>query len=184
MLDRGDPAGRHRRRDPGPSGAAGPPGQVPRPGADAASVLAVPAVVIAATTAVMTPAWAGSEGPGRHGRNASASPPPPPDRRGTSSCGRRTACRAAWVTWAPPTARRHADVRQHERPDRRAGAGRREPDQGTDASLVRFENVNNAIAAGDTGWPPTARAPALRRPRPSYQGLNRRTRRRSCTRST
>ncbi len=32
-----------------------------------ASVLVAPAVVIAATTAVMTPAWAGSEGRGRHG---------------------------------------------------------------------------------------------------------------------
>ncbi len=40
-----------------------------------AGVLVAPAVVIAATTAVMTPAWAGSEGPGRHGLPLVGRPP-------------------------------------------------------------------------------------------------------------
>ena len=40
-----------------------------------AGVLVAPAVVIAATTAVMTPAWAGSERPGRHGLPLVGRPP-------------------------------------------------------------------------------------------------------------
>ena len=46
-----------------------------------ASVLVAPVVVIAATTAVMTPAWAGSEGPAGMASGSSS-------RSGTRSCAR------------------------------------------------------------------------------------------------
>ena len=79
------------------------PGLLARPvrlrgaGRSMASLLAVPVAVIAATAAVMTPAWAGSEGlPGWPLTRLAL-----PRARWRA---RPIPCRAAWVTWAPPEA--------------------------------------------------------------------------------
>ena len=108
-----------------------------------ASLLAAPVVVIAATTAVMTPAWAGSEGP--VGMASSMSSSSSSTTSSTDSLqggmgdmgsidGRPVM--QMYGNTNPPTA---AQVEAAANLIRQ-----------TDASLVRFENVNNAIAAGFT----------------------------------
>ena len=75
---------------------------------------------------------------------------------------------------------------RHAPADRRAGAGRRNLIKETDASLVRFENVQNAIAAGYTYRLATNGEEHLlyNGGNPAYRGSTRRIRRRLCTRST
>ena len=96
-----------------------------------AGLVAVPAAVIAVTTAVMTPGWAGPEGPAgmASGSSAAASMP------GMGSTGGLPDMRMYGST-APPTA---AQV---------IAAGQLIKD--TDKSLARFQNVQAAFAAGYT----------------------------------
>jgi hypothetical protein len=117
--------------------------------AGAATLAAVPALVIAATTAVLTPGWAGPEGPA--GMAASMAP-----AKGAASSGSSSATSAAsgpagmgdmgsigglpimkmYGSTAPPTA---AQV---------VAAG--QLIKATDASLARYQNVQAAFAAGYT----------------------------------
>jgi hypothetical protein len=96
-----------------------------------AGLVAVPAAVIAVTTAVMTPGWAGPEGAAgmASGSSAAASMP------GMGSTGGLPDMRMYGAT-APPTA---AQV---------IAAGQLIKD--TDKSLARFQNVQAAFAAGYT----------------------------------
>jgi hypothetical protein len=103
-------------------------------------------VVIAATTAVMTPAWAGSEGPAGMASGMASSM----SSGATASCGGLPAGR-------------HGRHGLHQRPSRscRCTASTSAPTaaqvtaaanliKDTDASLARYENVNTALAAGYT----------------------------------
>lgn len=113
-----------------------------------ASLLAVPVVVIAATTAVMTPAWAGSEGPAGMASGSSASTSasssssmadtPGSLQGGMGDMGSTDGLpdMQMYGTTSPPTATQVAAAANLIRE--------------TDASLVRFEDVNKAIAAGYT----------------------------------
>src|SRR5262249_55188212 len=107
------------------------------PLATAASVAAIPALVVAVTAAVMTPGWAGPGGPARaaSGCPASAASSDMPGMGDRGSTGGRPDMRMSG-TPAPPTA---AQVIA-------AAALIRE----TDASLARFQNVQAALAAGYT----------------------------------
>ena len=113
-----------------------------------ASLLAAPVVIIAATTAVMTPAWAGSEGPAcmASGSSASSSGSSPSSMAGSSdslqggmgdmgSTNGLPDMKMYGVAIPPTAAQVEAAANLIKE---------------TDASLVRFENVNNAIAAGYT----------------------------------
>ena len=80
-----------------------------------ASLLAAPAVVIAATTAVMTPAWAGSEGPAGMASGSSSSMA---DSAGSLQGGMGD----MGSTNGQPDMRMYGTTNP---PDRRAGAGRR-----------------------------------------------------------
>ena len=122
-----------------------------------ASVLVAPAVVIAATTAVMTPAWAGSEGPAGMASSSSGTLQGGMGEMGTTDglpdmhmYGNTNAPTAAQVEAAATL------VKQ------------------TDASLVRFRNVNNAIDAGYTYRAATNGEEHLlyEGGDPAYQGLN------------
>jgi hypothetical protein len=105
-----------------------------------ASLLAAPVVVIAATTAVMTPAWAGSEGPAGMASGSSGSSPGSADslQTGMGDMGSTNGLpdMKMYGSTNPPTA---AQVQAAAKLIKE-----------TDASLVRFENVHNAIAAGYT----------------------------------
>ena len=137
-----------------------------------ASLLAAPVVVIAATTAVMTPAWAGSEGPAGMASGSSGS------SSGSSSSSTASSSSSLQGgmgdmgsingqpdmqmygnTNAPTAAQVHAAANLIKE---------------TDASLVRFENVNNAIAAGYTYRLATNGEEHLLYDggNPAYQGLN------------
>jgi hypothetical protein len=116
--------------------------------AGAATLAAVPALVIAATTAVLTPAWAGAEGPAGMAASMAAA-------KGAGSSGSAGASSASdsagmgdmgsigglpimkmYGSAAPPTA---AQV---------VAAG--QLIKATDASLARYQNVQAAFAAGYT----------------------------------
>jgi hypothetical protein len=106
-----------------------------------ASVLAAPVAVIAATTAVMTPAWAGSEGPAGMASGSSASSMPGSSgslRGGMGDMGSTNGLpdMRMYGSTNPPTAAQVAAAAKLIKE--------------TDASLVRFENVHTAIAAGFT----------------------------------
>jgi hypothetical protein len=130
-----------------------------------ASLLAAPVVVIAATAAVMTPAWAGSEGPAGMASGSSSS-----SMAGSSgslqggmgdmgSTNGLADMRMYGSTNAPTAAQVQAAANLIKE---------------TDASLVRFENVNNAIAAGYTYRLATNGEEHLlyNGDNPAYQGLN------------
>jgi len=105
-----------------------------------ASLLAAPIVVIAATAAVMTPAWAGSEGPAGMASGSPGSMTSPADslQTGMGDMGSTNGLpdMRMYGSTNPPTA---AQVEAAAKLIKE-----------TDASLVRFENVKNAIAAGYT----------------------------------
>ena len=133
-----------------------------------ASLLAAPVVVIAATAAVMTPAWAGSEGPagmasGSSGSSSSAMAAAPDSLQGgMGDMGSTNGLpdMQMYGNTNPPTA---AQVQ--------AAANLIKE---TDASLVRFENVHTAIAAGYTERLATNGEEHLlcQNCSPAYQGLN------------
>jgi hypothetical protein len=133
-----------------------------------ASLLAAPVVVIAATTAVMTPAWAGSEGPAgmasAMAATSSSSTANASDslQGGMGDMGSINGLPIMQMYGSPnaPTA---AQVT--------AAANLIKE---TDASLARYENVNNAIAAGFTYRLATNGEEHLLYDgnNPAYQGLN------------
>ena len=104
-----------------------------------ASMAAIPAAVIAATTAVMTPGWAGPEGPaGMTARMTSLSAAAPGAQPGMGDMGTTDGLpdMRMYGSTAPATA---AQV---------IAAG--QLIKATDASLVRYKNVQAAFAAGYT----------------------------------
>jgi hypothetical protein len=129
--------------------------------ARAAALAAVPAVVIAATTAVMTPGWAGPEGPAGMASGMSQSSPGTLDA-GTGDMGATDGQpdMQMYGSTAPPTA---AQVVA-------AAALIRE----TGTSLKRYANVQAALAAGYTYVLKTNGEEHLLYdgPDPAYQGLN------------
>ena len=146
---------------------------VPRRGAVAstAGLVAVPALVIAATTAVMTPGWAGPEGPagmagmGSGSSSSSAASAQSQSSDLTSGMGDMGSTDGQpdmkmYGSTAPPTA---AQVT----------AAARLISQ-TDASLKRYANVQAAFAAGYTYVLKTNGEEHLLYdgPNPAYQGLN------------
>jgi hypothetical protein len=129
-----------------------------------AGLLVAPVVVIAATAAVMTPAWAGSEGPAGMASGSSSSMTSSSDslQGGMGDMGSTNGLpdMRMYGSTNPPTA---AQVQ--------AAANLIKE---TDASLVRFENVQNAIAAGYTYRLATNGEEHLLYDggNPAYQGLN------------
>ena len=129
--------------------------------ARAAALAAVPAVVIAATTAVMTPGWAGPEGPAGMASGMSQSSPGTLDA-GMGDMGTTDGQpdMQMYGSTAPPTAAQvlaaAALVKQ------------------TDTSLKRYANVQAALAAGYTYVLKTNGEEHLLYdgPDPAYQGLN------------
>ena len=109
-----------------------------------ASLLAAPVVVIAATTAVMTPAWAGSEGPAGMASGSSGS-------SSSSMAGSSDSLQGGMgdmgSTNGLPDMKMYGNANPPTAAQVEAAANLVKE---TDASLVRFENVNNAIAAGYT----------------------------------
>ncbi|MGC1288956.1 MAG: hypothetical protein WA895_39050, partial [Streptosporangiaceae bacterium] len=105
-----------------------------------ASLLAAPVAVIAVTTAVMTPAWAGSEGPAGMASGSSSAMTSSADslQSGMGDMGSIDGLpdMRMYGSTSPPTATQVEAAANLIKE--------------TDASLVRFENVRNAIAAGYT----------------------------------
>jgi len=125
-------------------------------GRSLASVLVAPAVVIAATTAVMTPAWAGSEGPaGMAASMASPSSQSSGSSQTTSSSATSSSSSNSLMTGmgdmgsigGQPEMKMYGNTDPPTAGQVQAAATLITE---TDASLVRFENVNTAIAAGFT----------------------------------
>jgi hypothetical protein len=118
-----------------------------------AAVLAAPVVVIAATAAVMTPAWAGSEGPSGMASGASASSGMASGASGSSSSMANSSGSLQGgmgdmgSTDGLPDMQMYGSTNPPTAAQVQAAAILIKQ---TDASLVRFENVNNAIAAGYT----------------------------------
>ncbi len=131
-----------------------------------ATLAAVPAAVIAATTAVMTPGWAGPEGPARMASGTSSgmssqspSRPVSPGMGDMGSTDGRPDMRMHGST-APPTAGQVLAAAQLIKE--------------TDASLTRYANVQAAFAAGYTYVLKTNGEEHLlyNGSDPGYQGLN------------
>src|SRR5215471_14317066 len=122
--------------------------------ARAASLAAVPAAVIAATTAVMTPGWAGPDGPAGMASGVSAGMP------SRSSPGTVPPGMGMYGTTAPPTAGQVLSAARLIKE--------------TDASLTRYANVQAAFAAGYTYVLKTNGEEHLLYDgnNPGYQGLN------------
>ena len=112
-----------------------------------ASLLAAPVVVIAATTAVMTPAWAGSEGPAGMAGMASGSSGSSSGSMAGSSDSLQGGMGDMGSTNGLPDMKMYGIANPPTAAQVEAAANLVKE---TDASLVRFENVNNAIAAGYT----------------------------------
>jgi hypothetical protein len=129
--------------------------------ASAVALVAVPAVVIAATTAVMTPGWAGPEGPAGMASGMSQSSSSTLDS-GMGDMGTTDGQQdmQMYGSTTPPTA---AQV---------LAAGQLIKE--TDASLKRYANVQAAFAAGYTYVLKTNGEEHLLYdgPDPAYQGLN------------
>lgn len=147
------------------------PGLLARParfasqGRSLASLLAAPVVVIAATTAVMTPAWAGSEGPagmaadmaansakpasstGSAGSSASSSPGSSASTMENSSGALQDGMGDMGSTNGLPDMQMYGNTNPPTAAQVEAAATLIKQ---TDVGLVRFENVNHAIAAGYT----------------------------------
>jgi hypothetical protein len=146
------------------------PGLLARPvrfrsqGRSLASVLAAPVVVVAATAAVMTPAWAGSEGPAGMASGSSTAMTSSADslQGGMGDMGSIDGL---------PDMRMYGSTNPPTATQVEAAANLIKE---TDASLVRFENVRNAIAAGYTYRLATNGEEHLlyAGENPAYQGLN------------
>jgi hypothetical protein len=138
--------------------------------AAAVGLAALPALVIAATSAVLTPGWAGPEGPAgmaasmasANGPASSGSSPAASDQAGMGDMGSTGGLpdMKMYGSTAPPTA---AQV---------VAAG--QLIEATEASLVRYQNVQAAIAAGYTYVLRTNGEEHLLYdgPNPAYEGLN------------
>jgi hypothetical protein len=134
-----------------------------------ASLLAAPVVVIIATAAVMTPAWAGSEGPAGMASGSSGS-------SGSSSMASSAGSLQGGMgdmgsINGLPVMQMYGSTNAPTAAQVVAAANLIKE---TDASLVRFENVNNAIAAGYTYRLATNGEEHLLYDggNPAYQGLN------------
>ena len=129
-----------------------------------ASLLAAPVVVVAATAAVMTPAWAGSEGPAGMASGSSSAMTSSADslQGGMGDMGSIDGL---------PDMRMYGSTNPPTATQVQAAASLIKE---TDASLVRFENVQNAIAAGYTYRLATNGEEHLLYDggNPAYQGLN------------
>src|SRR5580698_1078379 len=129
-----------------------------------ASLLAAPVVVVAATAAVMTPAWAGSEGPAGMASGSSSAMTSSADslQGGMGDMGSIDGL---------PDMRMYGSTNPPTATQVEAAANLIKE---TDASLVRFENVQNAIAAGYTYRLATNGEEHLRYDggNHAYQGLN------------
>ena len=131
-----------------------------------AALVAVPAAVIAATTAVMTPGWAGPEGPaGMASGTSSAMPSQSSSSALTSGMGDMGTTDGRpdmqmYGSTAPPTAAQVVAAAQLIKE--------------TDASLKRYANVQAAFAAGYTYVLKTNGEEHLlyNGNNPGYQGLN------------
>ena len=136
-----------------------------------ASLLAAPVVVIAATTAVMTPAWAGSEGPAGMASGSMSSPA----SSGSSSTSSDDSLQGGMGDMGSingqPVMQMYGNTNAPDAAQVQAAANLIKE---TDASLARFENVNNAIAAGYTYRLATNGEEHLLYDggNPAYQGLN------------
>jgi hypothetical protein len=129
-----------------------------------AALLAAPVAVIAATTAVMTPAWAGSEGPAGMASGSSSTM--------TSSSGSlQSGMGDMGSVNGQPDMRMYGSTNPPTAAQVQAASNLIKE---TDASLVRFENVRNAIAAGYTYRLATNGEEHLlyNGENPAYQGLN------------
>ena len=134
--------------------------------ARAATFIAIPAAVIAATTAVMTPGWAGPEGPAgmASGPSSGASAPSSSSamNTGMGDMGSTNGLSdmQMYGSTAPPSAGQVLAAAQLI--------------QETDASLTRYTNVQSAFAAGYTYVLKTNGEEHLLYDGndPSYQGLN------------
>ena len=105
--------------------------------AAAAALLAVPVLVIAATAAVMTPGWAGPEGPaGMASGSGMAASPTSPAGMGDMGTTDGLPDMRMYGSTAPPTAAQVLAAGQLIRQ--------------TDATLARYQNVRAAFAAGYT----------------------------------
>jgi hypothetical protein len=107
-----------------------------------ASLLAAPVAVIAATAAVMTPAWAGSEGPAGMASGSAGS-----SSMTSSADSLQGGMGDMGSTNGLPDMRMYGSTNPPTATQVQAAA---KLIKETDASLVRFENVKNAIAAGFT----------------------------------
>src|SRR5580693_8765976 len=129
-----------------------------------AGLLAAPVVVVAATAAVMTPAWAGSEGPAGMASGSSSAMTSSADslQGGMGDMGSIDGL---------PDMRMYGSTNPPTATQVEAAANLIKE---TDASLVRFENVQNAIAAGYTYRLATNGEEHLLYDggNPAYQGLN------------
>jgi hypothetical protein len=136
-----------------------------------ASLLAAPVVVLAATAAVMTPAWAGSEGPAGMASGSMSSS----GSSGSSSASSDDTLQGGMgdmgSTNGQPDMQMYGNTNAPDAAQVEAAANLIKE---TDASLVRFENVNNAIAAGFTYRLATNGEEHLLYDggNPAYQGLN------------
>jgi hypothetical protein len=134
--------------------------------ARAAALVAVPAVVIAATTAVMTPGWAGPEGPAglasgtSSGMSSPSSSPAVNSGMGDMGTTGGQPDMQMYGSTAPPTSAQVLAAAQLIKE--------------TDTSLKRYTNVQAAFAAGYTHVLRTNGEEHLLYDRddPSYQGLN------------
>jgi hypothetical protein len=126
-----------------------------------ASMLVAPAVVIVTTTAVMTPAWAGSEGPAGMAAGSSSS----------SSVGLQGGMGDMGTTDGLPDMRMYGNLDAPTAAQVEAAATLVKE---TDASLVRYQNIYNAFAAGYTYPAATNGEEHLiyEGDNPAYQGLN------------
>jgi hypothetical protein len=132
----------------------------------AAALVAVPVAVIAATTSVMTPGWAGPEGPAGMGSGTSSSSSSQPSSSaldpGMGDMGTTDGHpdMQMYGSTAPPTAAQVLAAAQLIKE--------------TDASLKRYANVQAAFAAGYTYVLKTNGEEHLlyNGPDPGYEGLN------------
>jgi hypothetical protein len=131
-----------------------------------ASLLAAPVVVIIATAAVMTPAWAGSEGPAGMASGSSGS-----SSMASSAGSLQGGMGDMGSINGLPVMQMYGSTNAPTAAQVVAAANLIKE---TDASLVRFENVNNAIAAGYTYRLATNGEEHLLYDggNPAYQGLN------------
>jgi hypothetical protein len=140
-----------------------------------ASVLAAPVVVIAATTAVMTPAWAGSEGPAGMAAQMASSTSSSHSNSTASSSSSSDSLQGGMGDMGTINGQQIMQMYGNTNaPTAAQVVAAANLIKETDASLVRFENVNNAIAAGFTYRLATNGEEHLLYDggNPAYQGLN------------